>query len=82
MVFEAALLNNKEAIADQSLLPANTRQFLDASPQKSTEDFFMCVIDHVHGEGLVFHTRISQYCGVIKTTAGARHEDIRRFITK
>lgn len=41
--FEAASLNDRDAVWGQTLRAANTRRFLDASLQKSTEDFFMCV---------------------------------------
>lgn len=38
--FEAALLNVRDAVANQSLLASNVRQFLEASLQKSIEEFY------------------------------------------
>lgn len=43
MALEAALLNARDAVADQCSLAANPHQFLDPSLQKGTEDVF-----HVH----------------------------------
>lgn len=38
----------------------------------------MHVFDHVHAEGLVFCTNISEHYGVIETMRRACHEDTRR----
>lgn len=66
----------------QNSLAANARRFLDASSQKSTEDFLMHVLDHVRVERLVFHMTMSENCAVVETTAHARHEDICRVIAE
>lgn len=57
--FELALVNARDAVADQSSLAANARRFFDASLQKSTEDFFMAVLHHAHAGGLVIRTNTS-----------------------
>lgn len=60
----------------------NAHRFLVAWLQKSTQDFFTRVLDHVRAEALVYRTKISKHYGVIKTTRRARHEDIIRVIAE
>lgn len=63
---------------EQSSLVVNAHPFLNASLQKSTEDFFTPILNDVRGRALVFRTNISETCGVIDTTARGSHEDTRR----
>lgn len=76
--FAAALINVRDVVADQSSPVANARQFLETSLQKTTEDFFMPVLDHDCPEGLVFRTNMFKHCYVIETTARVLHGYIRR----
>lgn len=54
----------------------------DALLQNRTNDFSMCVLDHLSAEQLLFRMNTSKPCGVYKTTARARHENNRRFIAE
>lgn len=74
--FEGALLNTRDAIADQNSLTANSRQFLGSSLQKSGGDFFKHVPDHVRVKESMFCANMSNHCDVVATTARQQHEDI------
>lgn len=73
---EALLLNVQEAAADQKSLAASTRLILEASLQKGSGDFFLCILDQVHVEESVFCSRSSELCNVVLITAGQQHKDI------
>lgn len=76
------MLSAREAVADQSSLAANLRQFLDVSLQKNTEDFLMRILDHVRDEEVVFCKNSSYDCCAIKTMVRVDCEDIRRNIAE
>lgn len=80
--FEAALLNTRDDVADQSSLSANARRFLFVVLRTNKEEIFMVISDHVRAEGFVFHMNTSEHCGVIKTTVRVGHEDCLRVIAK
>lgn len=42
------------------------------------QGFFMCVLDHLRAEQLVFRSNISQHSGFIKTMAHVLHGDSRQ----
>lgn len=73
--FEPALLNIRDAVADQSSISVDTHRLLDASLQRSARDFFMLVLDHVNAEGSVFCANMSDQCDIIATTVHQQHED-------
>lgn len=50
--FRAAFRNARDAVVDQCSLAAHVCWFLDSALQKSTEDFFISIIDHSRVEGL------------------------------
>lgn len=81
-VFEAAVLNDWDTVADRSSLVTNTRLLLDASWQNIGGDFFMHILDHVRAGVLVISTNLFEHYDVVATTACQRHGNIRRVIAK
>lgn len=74
--FEAALPNERDAVANQISLGENGRQFLVASLQTTIEYFFMIVLHSACAEEYVFFGNRSTLCGVDGTTGHVCHEDI------
>lgn len=60
MVFEAAMLNAQDVVADQSSLAVNACGLFYASLQKCTKDFFMPFLSLVLAKGLEFRITTSK----------------------
>lgn len=69
---EAELLNTARSGRKSEILAGNMRWFLKAFLQKSVEDFFMCFLPYVFGEGSVLRANISNHCDVVMTTVRQR----------
>lgn len=74
-VFEAALLNAPDAVANQSSLAVNSHLFLYASLQKIVAEFFMRILGHVRADGSVFCASLSEHSIVAATMSPQRQED-------
>lgn len=61
-------------------LAANAPLLLDASLQKSTDDFFMRVPDHFCSEGLVFCTNMTKHCNNVMRSKLPRVRVIKIFV--
>lgn len=72
--------NTWDTVANLSPVGVDACWYFDASWQKSTEAFFPLVPDHTRSEGSVFLANMSDHYGVVETTVGVQHEDIRRHL--